>query len=157
MIGGTRFSLMVMGLLAWQREMGAMRSASRAIPLQPLPRRGSLDRDMPPLTRWFIKTAMASLVLAFLVRATMAALPFWDFLVNVTALAPVFLHLFMWGWVTQLIFGVAYRMFPKYSKPSRTATRDYGWLPSGFSILGWYFGSSANRCIYCVRRRCGPG
>ena len=71
---------------------------------------------MPPLTRWFIKCAMVSLVLAFLVRAVMAALPLWEMQVGVAALAPVYLHLFMWGWVTQLIFGVVYWMFPKYSK-----------------------------------------
>lgn len=116
MIEGPRFSLLAMGLLAWQREIEARWSTSRATPLHPLPRRRPLDRDMPPLTRWFIKTAMASLVLAFLVRATMAALPFWDLPVNVAALTPVYFHLFMWGWVTQLIFGVAYWMFPKYSK-----------------------------------------
>jgi hypothetical protein len=29
---------------------------------------------------------------------------------------PVYLHLFMIGWVTQMIFGVAYWMFPRVSK-----------------------------------------
>ena len=73
---------------------------------------------MPPLTRWFIKSAMISLILALLVRATMAALPMWGLRGGVAALAPVFTHLFLWGWVTQLIFGVAYWMFPKYSRES---------------------------------------
>lgn len=73
---------------------------------------------MPPLTRWFIKAAMVSLIAALLVRAAIAALPWWDFHTGAAALAPVFLHLFMWGWVTQLIFGVAYWMFPKLSKES---------------------------------------
>ena len=73
---------------------------------------------MPPLTRWFIKCSMISLVLAFLVRAVMAVLPVWEMQAGVAALAPVYLHLFMWGWVTQLIFGVVYWMFPKYSKDS---------------------------------------
>lgn len=59
---------------------------------------------------------MVSLVLAFLARAIMAILPAWDLQLIVAALAPVYLHLFMWGWVTQLIFGVAYWMFPKYTK-----------------------------------------
>jgi hypothetical protein len=71
---------------------------------------------MPPLTRWFIKAAMASLVLAFLTRAIMVLLPMWGVQNVAGALAPVFLHLFMWGWVSQLIFGVVYWMFPKYSK-----------------------------------------
>ena len=71
---------------------------------------------MPPLTRWFIKAALVSLVLAFVVRAVMSALPWWGLHAGVAALAPVYLHLFMWGWVTQLIFGVVYWMFPKLSK-----------------------------------------
>jgi hypothetical protein len=71
---------------------------------------------MPPLTRWFIKASMVSLTLAFLTRAIMAILPTWDLQLMVAALAPVYLHLFMWGWVTQLIFGVVYWMFPKYTR-----------------------------------------
>lgn len=71
---------------------------------------------MPPLTRWFIKAAFVSMIAAFVVRAVMAALPFWGLQSIGGALAPVFLHLFMWGWVTQLIFGVVYWMFPKASK-----------------------------------------
>ena len=59
---------------------------------------------------------MMSLVLAFVVRAAMAVLPTWNFPALGSALAPVFFHLFMWGWVTQMIFGVVYWMFPKYSK-----------------------------------------
>jgi hypothetical protein len=66
---------------------------------------------MPLLTRWFIKAAMLSLIAAFLIRAAMTLWPALN-----APFAPVFLHLFMWGWVTQLIFGVAYWMFPKYSK-----------------------------------------
>lgn len=73
---------------------------------------------MPPLTRWFVKTSFASLTLAFVVRAAMALLPYWDMRAGVAALAPVFTHLFMWGWVTQLIFGIVYWMFPKYTKDS---------------------------------------
>lgn len=71
---------------------------------------------MPPLTRWFIKAALVSLVLALVTRTVMGALPMWNLQAGVAALAPVYLHLFMWGWVTQLIFGVVYWMFPKYSK-----------------------------------------
>lgn len=73
---------------------------------------------MPPLTRWFIKGAMVSLAGALIIRAAMAGLPYWNLQAWVGALSPVFFHLFVWGWVTQLIFGVAYWMFPKYSKDS---------------------------------------
>jgi hypothetical protein len=46
----------------------------------------------------------------------MSILPAWGFSSATPALAPVYTHLFMWGWVTQLIFGVVYWMFPKYSQ-----------------------------------------
>jgi hypothetical protein len=71
---------------------------------------------MPPLTRWFIKASFASLILALAIRALIAGFRFWEMPVVAAALAPVFLHLFMWGWVAQLIFGVSYWMFPVYSK-----------------------------------------
>ena len=67
---------------------------------------------MPPLTRWFIKASLISLAAALLVRAGMSLLS-----APVSgAFAPVFFHLFVWGWVTQLIFGVAYWMFPTFTK-----------------------------------------
>ena len=46
----------------------------------------------------------------------MAILSLEAYALAAAALAPVFLHLFMWGWVTQLIFGVVYWMFPKFSQ-----------------------------------------
>jgi heme/copper-type cytochrome/quinol oxidase subunit 1 len=50
-----------------------------------------------------------------------AAVPF------VGALSPVYFHLFMVGWVTQLIAGVAYWMFPKFTKQQ----------PRGYDSLAW--------------------
>ena len=44
------------------------------------------------------------------IRPLTAAVPF------IGALSPVYFHLFMVGWVTQLIFGVVYWMFPRYSR-----------------------------------------
>lgn len=70
---------------------------------------------MPPLARWFVKSALLSFV-ASLLLALAGALP------GVTerspafaALTPVYVHLFMVGWITQMIFGVAYWMFPRHS------------------------------------------
>ena len=85
---------------------------------------------MPPLTRWFIKAAMISLVLAFLVRAAMALLPLWGIHTFTGPFAPVFLHLFMWGWVTQMIFGVVYWMFPKLNRD--TPHGHEGWWLTTF-------------------------
>ncbi len=67
---------------------------------------------MPPLTRWFIKASLISLAAALLIRVLLAVLP----APYSGAFAPVFFHLFVWGWVTQIIFGVAYWMFPTFTK-----------------------------------------
>jgi hypothetical protein len=45
----------------------------------------------------------------------------------VSGLFPVYLHLLTFGWLTQLIFGVALWMFPKYSSAK----------PRGHEWLGW--------------------
>jgi hypothetical protein len=71
---------------------------------------------MPPLTRWYIKTALAYFVTSLLVGAIVAARPLLNLPPALAALAPVYIHLLMVGWITQLIFGVAHWMFPKFSK-----------------------------------------
>lgn len=76
---------------------------------------------MPPLTRWLIRTALVYLVLTLIAGVLLAARLIWSLPLPTTGLDAVYLHLFMVGWVTQLIFGVAYWMFPTYSreKPRR--------------------------------------
>jgi len=70
---------------------------------------------MPRLTRWYLRAAMlhlgGALVFGVLlqVRAMRAAHPV------VVVLFPTLLHLLVVGWITQVIFGVAYWMFPRYS------------------------------------------
>lgn len=75
---------------------------------------------MPLLTRTFIKTAMVCLALALVLGILLAS--------GVTnGLFPVYIHLLVFGWLTQLIFGVVFWMFPKYSNE----------LPRGHESLGW--------------------
>lgn len=63
---------------------------------------------MPPLTRWFVKLALVYFVAALTGSVWQAAGgPLW--------LTPVTIHLLVVGWVTGMIFGVAYWMFPKFS------------------------------------------
>jgi hypothetical protein len=79
---------------------------------------------MPPLTRWFIKTALVYLVAALVVGVGLAA----DVRLGPGTLLPlraVYLHLFLLGWVTQMIFGVAYWMFPR---ASRERPRGREWM-----------------------------
>lgn len=84
---------------------------------------------MPRITRIFVKTAIVYFVAAMalgLLLALQALLPekwgdalggFW----------PVYWHLFMLGWVTQLIIGIAYWMFPRYSREQPRGSDRLAW------------------------------
>jgi cbb3-type cytochrome oxidase subunit 1 len=82
---------------------------------------------MPPITRLYVKTALAFFVLALAagllitIRPLAAAVPY------VGALSPVYFHLFMVGWVTQLIIGIAYWMFPKFTKEQPRGREGLAW------------------------------
>lgn len=78
---------------------------------------------MPKLTRWFLKTALLYLILA-LGSGILLALPDGS---PLAGLFPIYIHTLVFGWLTQLIFGVALWMFPKYSSAK----------PRGHEWLGW--------------------
>ena len=80
---------------------------------------------MPPITRLFVKTSLVYLVAALVSGLLLALRPVVALPAVVGGLAPVYFHLFMVGWVLQLIAGVAYWMFPKWS---RTRPRGFDWL-----------------------------
>ncbi len=82
---------------------------------------------MPQLTRYFIKTALVYLALSLVLGVILAARTAFDLPAELAALSPVFFHLFMVGWVTQLIFGMLFWMLPKSSKE----------LPRGNEQLAW--------------------
>ena len=82
---------------------------------------------MPFLTRTFIKTAVVYFIVALLLGVYMVNR-------STTGIFPVYIHLFVFGWLTQLIFGVIYWMFPKYSKAN----------PRGSEVLGWVSYSTLN-------------
>jgi len=68
---------------------------------------------MPILTRWYIRTSfvylMASLMVGVLIamRFDLALPPAFS------VMSPVYFHLFLVGWISQLIFGVIFWLFPK--------------------------------------------
>jgi len=65
---------------------------------------------MPPVTRWHVKLSLLYLVVALglgIVQAPDGS--------GGVLFAP-YVHLLAVGWITQMIFGVAYWMFPRFSK-----------------------------------------
>jgi hypothetical protein len=76
---------------------------------------------VPPLARWYIKVAMLYLVAALVVGVLQGLR------VPILSVAgPTYVHMVVVGWITQMIFGVAYWMFPKLGPAN----------PRGSSVLG---------------------
>lgn len=83
---------------------------------------------MPTLTRWYLKSALVWLAAAGIVGAAVTLSPLLRLPPVLTALRPVYVHLLMVGWVTQLIFGVAHWMFPKPVAAWAERGQRLGWL-----------------------------
>ncbi len=90
---------------------------------------------MPALTRWFIKTSFVYLALALVMglllamQATLGLASFGD-------LFSIYIHLLVFGWLTQLVFGVVYWMFPKYSAEAPRGSERLGWWTYGLLNVG---------------------
>jgi len=84
--------------------------------------------------RYFIRTALAYLLAAFIVGGLVLANQGLAIDNRIGVLLPVFYHLLMVGWVTQLICGVALWMFPPLSREQ----------PHGNERLGWWVYAALN-------------
>ncbi len=84
---------------------------------------------MPLLTRTFIKTAMIHFALALVIGIMLA-------LDVPNSLFPVYIHLLVFGWLTQLIFGVVFWMFPKYSTEKPRGSETLGWWTYALLNIG---------------------
>jgi hypothetical protein len=83
---------------------------------------------MPSLTRFYIKSALFYLALALLLAVVLAlpdSVPVPNFVAFMT---PAFFHLFLVGWVTQMIFGVIYWMFPIITRAQPRGNERLGWI-----------------------------
>jgi hypothetical protein len=83
---------------------------------------------MPALSRWYIKIGMLYLVMGLMLGAIILAQPVMGWPAGIQALRPVYLHFLFVGWVTQIIMGVGYWMFPKQSKEKPRGSEWLGWV-----------------------------
>jgi hypothetical protein len=91
---------------------------------------------MPLLTRYCIKTSLIYLTLGLLVGVFLVLKDVFVFPSSLSGLFPVYIHLLVIGWLSQLIFGVAYWMFPVFSREKPRASKNLGWLTYGLLNLG---------------------
>ena len=86
---------------------------------------------MPKISRLFLKTGIVYLVVSILLFLMMQ-LPEY----GISQLWwPVFYHMLMVGWITQVIFGVAIWMFPRMTTESRDTRQRLG---TKGSMAGYY-------------------
>jgi len=79
---------------------------------------------MPKVTRWFIKAGILYFILGVLL-AIVAELP----AVNTRALLlPVYWHMLVIGWITQVIMGVSIWMFPRKQRDKKKRESVLCWL-----------------------------
>lgn len=86
---------------------------------------------MPRITRVFIKTGLICFLLSLLLGVAMEI----EF-PNMPSLVPLFWHLLMVGWITQIIFGVSLWMFPGRTRDEGFAAQKWGWLTYLFLNTG---------------------
>jgi hypothetical protein len=79
----------------------------------------------------YIKTALALLLASMLLGALLLANQGLRFHAQLGMWLPVYYHLLMVGWATQLIGGVALWMFPPLSRERPRGDERLGWLAYG--------------------------
>ncbi len=82
---------------------------------------------MPTLTRWTIRAALVYLLAGLLTGALYWANAQWAFWPPLAALNPIYIHLLVVGWATQLIYGVIYWMFPIIRKDNMRGDPRLAW------------------------------
>lgn len=82
---------------------------------------------MPTLSRWFIKIGMIYFVVGLGMASVVMAQPVMGWSASLQVLRPVYLHFLFIGWVTQIIMGVGYWMFPKYTRENPRRSEKLGW------------------------------
>lgn len=82
---------------------------------------------MPTLSRWYIKIGMLYFLAGLFLAGLVLIQPVAGWSNRLQALRPVYLHFLFIGWISQLIMGVGYWMFPKYSKEKPRGSERVGW------------------------------
>lgn len=88
---------------------------------------------MPLLTRVWIKSALVYFILALLLGLLLALDSAGVVALSIQGLFPSYIHFITIGWITQLIMGVVFWMFPKYTQQKPRRSDWAGWV--SFSTL----------------------
>lgn len=82
---------------------------------------------MPTFVRYYIKTALAFFLLSLLLGVLLIGQPVLGLPAFLASSFATYLHLFVVGWITQLIFGVSIWMFPSPDHGGRYGNESVVW------------------------------
>lgn len=82
---------------------------------------------MPTLSRWFIKLGMLYFIVGLFMMTVLMIQPVFEWSSRLQVLRPVAFHVLVIGWITQLIMGIGYWMFPRQSKENPRGSERVGW------------------------------
>lgn len=82
---------------------------------------------MPLLARTYIKAGLICFVVGMVLLLLVSAQGPLGLSPQLGLLRPVYLHLLIVGWIMQLIMGVAYWMFPRYSPQQPRGSERLAW------------------------------
>jgi hypothetical protein len=85
---------------------------------------------MPRLSRWFVRAAFISLLIGLGLGIARG----WGH--PGAVLDPTALHLLVVGWLTQMVFGVAFWLFPRHSAERPRGSEPLGWAVFGALQIG---------------------
>lgn len=91
---------------------------------------------MPILARWSLKTLLVYFIAALFVGLLLSLGVSGNFAFLPPDLTSVYFPLLMFGWITQLIIGVAYWMFPVFSRSQPHDSEAIAWATNIFFNLG---------------------
>ena len=106
---------------------------------------------MPTLSRYFVKIGLLYLVIGLSMGVVMRLQPVMGWAGQIQLLRPVYLHLIFIGWVTQIIMGVGYWMFPKLSREIPRGNHYVGWATLICLNVGLILRSISEPAILMVR------
>ena len=82
---------------------------------------------MPKITRWHLKTGLICFIVALFLAVCFRLQPILQLSEHIQSFRPIYYHVLMVGWITQIIIGVSIWMFPRHSRES----------PRGSEMLDW--------------------
>ena len=91
---------------------------------------------MPRYSVWALRLALIEFLLGVTIGALLLTQKVWPFLPAIWILLPAHIELLLFGWLLQLVFGIAYWIFPRLRVSPKRGPQWLAWLALGALNIG---------------------